>query len=975
MTIKLKLFTITILPTITIIIFSIHHLLDKYDIYQRHNLLLFSSKFLNNTAVALYELQLERGLSSNYIYNTGNDKLHFKDLLLKQQQDTDIVITNFDTFLNDLNKNSSVIANQKFIDKVNTLLKSITEIRTNIINNKLTSDESMSYFSNTISQLIELAESIKFYSGDIHIQSDIMILKKLLLLQELCGQERVLVTLLNNKKVLPKDLDELNNLWEFQHIIYENIKIILNDSSIQIDLMHTKIENYNPYISSIRNLIKNSIGNELSIDNKLWFNIATHRIDDYYILSEEIIKHLEKNIKSKNSQLFNSLLYQIFFTMLTIITLLLGTYLIARNINKSLKQLNAGIENFFDFLNFKSDTPQKIVTNSNDELSIMAKKINKQINYLQLNLENDQNFINETTYIVTLMRDGDFSEKSYFKPSNPNLIELKLVFNELIELILNKIAQQTKSLENLNKTLEDKVYHQTAELEKQIIAITHARDKAIKAEKSKDDFLANMSHEIRTPLNAILGFVTILKKQLSEEKHLNYLNIIDSSGKSLLAIINDILDFSKIKSGKFTITPHEIDPMKEFSNTTLLFAAQAYEKHIIYAVYIDPNLPKTIAMDSTRVTQILSNLLSNAVKFTSRDGVIKVRVLIENETLIISVQDSGIGISKEHITKVFSAFEQADSSTTRKYGGTGLGLSISAKLAELMNGKLSVTSKKGSGSTFTLKLPIKTINTSPKELLDLNKVIKYKFAVLNNSQENEIFVRVIKKYLLDLGITNVVKLNKYQKNGYDILFFIPSDDYNDEIVEAEIPAIAMLRSNFVKLALIPHITSLYAPFAPVSVIQAIDDITVENIQDISKIKTINEDIQINNEVQFIGHVLVAEDNKTNQMLISIILDDYGIDYKIANNGMEAVDMFKEYKFDLVLMDENMPELNGLGAMKQIKEYEMKHSLEKTPIVALTANALTTDIERFLNAGMDGFVAKPINTKYLEQELKKYLKRI
>lgn len=975
MTIKQKLFMMTIVPTMTIVLFSANHLSDKFTTYKNHELLLTSSLLLEDIHEALYELQLENSLSSNYLESNEKDKPYYKDLLLKQNTKADISIKKFDTLVKDINKEHLIIANAEFIEIVATLLKSINVTRNSIMNDALSSEETMQYFNHINSQLLELSDSTRFYSNDIGIQNSIIVLKKLIFLQEISGQERVSVTQLNGKKVSLKSLEKLNSLWELEYSIYENIKILTRGTSLQSYLKHLNVENDNSFINSARDLIKESSTNNFSVDNRVWFNISSHRIDDYYAFSKDILTEIKKDLRTKNSQLFNSFIYQIIFTAVAIITLLFGSYLIYKNISSSLRALNRGIDNFFDFLNFKSETSKEIKIFTNDEISVMSKKINDQIKYLEFNLEDDKYFINETTQIATLMKNGDFSEKPYFEPSNPNLKELKLVFNELITLISNKISEQTTSLEELNRSLEDKVYHQTIALEEQIKDITIARDNAIEAEKSKDNFLANMSHEIRTPLNAILGFVTILRKRIKHEKNLHYLNIIDSSGKSLLAIINDILDFSKIQSGKFTITPNEVDPIVEFSNSTLLFASKTYEKHIIYAVYIDPTMPQTIKVDETRVKQIISNLLSNAIKFTPYDGEIKVRIFMQNSKLIISIEDNGIGISEENISKVFSAFEQADGTTTRKYGGTGLGLSISSKLAELMNGDISLTSKEGSGSTFTLSVPVETINSSPKKLLDINKIKDYRFAILNNSERDNIFERLIKRYLSDLGIESVIELDDYTKDGYDILFFVPSDDYNEEIVEAEIPSIAMLRSNRVKLANIPHITSLYAPFVPTNLLQAIDDITVENIQDIPNEESVKEESKTDDEVKFVGHILVAEDNKTNQMLIGIILEDYGLDYKIANNGLEAVDMYRQYSFDLVLMDENMPELNGIGAMKKIKEYEEQNSLDKTPIIALTANALTSDINRFLSEGMDGFVAKPINTTLLETELNKYLQRI
>jgi len=483
-----------------------------------------------------------------------------------------------------------------------------------------------------------------------------------------------------------------------------------------------------------------------------------------------------------------------------------------------------------------------------------------------------------------------------------------------------------------------------------------------------------MSHEIRTPLNAILGFVTILKKRTTEEKSLNYLNIIDNSGKSLLTIINDILDFSKIQSGKFTITPYKIEPVEEFSNACSLFASKAYEKHLIYAVYIDPNLPQTIEVDAVRVKQILSNILSNSIKFTPDDGEIKVKITIEDSQLIISVQDSGIGISQENISKIFSAFEQADGSTTRKYGGTGLGLSISSQLASLMNGELSVNSELTVGSVFTLKVPVNIINNSNKKLINSDKIASYSFAILNNCQSCSSQAKLIKKYLIDFGAKDILELEEFNSKDnakYDILFFIPDDCYNEDIVNSKKEAIAMLRSNSIKLANLPYIQPLYAPFTPKTITQAIND---TNLQDLNLIKSqkIESDIE---EPKYSGSILIAEDNKTNQMLISLLMEDYGIEYKIANDGLEVVEMFKEANYDLVLMDENMPELNGIAAMKRIREYEQNSSLLLTPIVALTASVLEADIDNFLKEGMDGFVGKPIDTKKLEVVLNKYLKRI
>ena len=499
--------------------------------------------------------------------------------------------------------------------------------------------------------------------------------------------------------------------------------------------------------------------------------------------------------------------------------------------------------------------------------------------------------------------------------------------------------------------------------------LIEAKERAEQSVKVKEEFLASMSHEIRTPLNAILGFVSQLQKEPQSEKAKGYLDIIDSSGKSLLSVINDILDFSKLQSGKFKIEMTEVNVVEEFSRAVVLFNSKAFEKDIVYTVFIDPQMPKSMKMDFLRVKQILFNLLSNAVKFTPRYGHINVAITYSEGALVLSVKDSGIGISKEKQVEIFSAFTQADNSTTRKYGGTGLGLSISQSLAHLMSGELRVESSENSGAIFSLTLPVEVVEATPDTLIDKEYFAKLKVAFLNNHTECNESMQVVKLYLQDFGVQELVTLEEYQSSGYDLLFFAPDDSYNDAIIEAKIPAVALLRSDNVKMAEITHIAPLYAPFVPLSIVEAINETGIGNIKSEVVVEESEE------EVEFEGHILVVEDNKTNQMLIKLLLMDYGLTFKLANDGVEAVEIFQKEKFDLVLMDENMPNKNGLEAMREIREYEKENTLQFTPIVALTANALESDKKRFLEAGMDGFIAKPIDNKLLELELAKFLKRV
>ena len=417
------------------------------------------------------------------------------------------------------------------------------------------------------------------------------------------------------------------------------------------------------------------------------------------------------------------------------------------------------------------------------------------------------------------------------------LTHLLLENRNIIHVIWRDIEDK-KALESENKQM----YHN---LESEVEKRTRELHIAMRA---KGDFLANMSHEIRTPLNAILGFISILKKDEHDEKRKKHFDILDTSSHSLLTIINDILDFSKIESGKLDIEKEKFDVKKAYEETFSLYYEKAKAKDIALHLNIDASFPKQVLGDVVRVKQIVSNILSNAIKFTPDNGKIEINVDYDKQKnhLNCSIVDSGIGIEEENLSKVFNSFAQADSSTTRKFGGTGLGLSISKHLVELMNGSIAVSSVVGKGTNFSFEI----------ELQEVEK-------------------------------------------------------------DEEIP------------------------------------LTVE----------IEEEFTFSKNYK----VLVVEDNKTNQMLVKILLMDVNLVCDIVENGQEAVDTVKEKEYDIILMDENMPILNGIEASKKIRELKIT-----TPIVAVTANAFKGDKEKFLEAGMDDYVSKPIDVKEFLRVLKKYL---
>jgi signal transduction histidine kinase/CheY-like chemotaxis protein len=394
------------------------------------------------------------------------------------------------------------------------------------------------------------------------------------------------------------------------------------------------------------------------------------------------------------------------------------------------------------------------------------------------------------------------------------------------------------------KEKEQELKHQKLLLEKEM---------SEKANQSKSAFLANMSHEIRTPMNGLLGFIEHLEKGEMDSERLKQFKIVRNSGQSLLSIINDILDFSKIESNKMDleIFPYSIREVLE--NSSNLFLSLCSAKNINLHSIIPTELPEYIMGDQTRIKQVICNLLSNAVKFTSEGENITLETRFDSDkgSLYISVIDSGVGIGKHNLERIFDAYSQEDSSVSRKFGGTGLGLSISSRLVNMMGGTLKVESSVGKGSKFYFELPV-------------------------------------------------------------------------EICSKDV------------------------------------------IADRTAVEDINATIQLK------GHVLITEDNKTNQLLLSMILDDYGVTYDIANDGAEAVLNFKIKKYDAILMDENMPIMNGIEATNNIRKLEEQESRLATPIIAITANALKEDRQRFLDAGMDAYLSKPYTEEDLVRVLRQYL---
>ncbi|MGD8639733.1 MAG: response regulator [Gammaproteobacteria bacterium] len=591
-----------------------------------------------------------------------------------------------------------------------------------------------------------------------------------------------------------------------------------------------------------------------------------------------------------------------------------------------------------------------------------------------------------------------------------------------LERSINNMAD---ALRESREQLQEKVDQATSDLlssiqvvEQQNKELSEARQQALLASRVKSEFLANMSHEIRTPMNGVIGFVKLLKKTSLSGEQAEYASTIERSANNLLSIINDILDISKIEAGKVTLKGEDYNLRDCIEEVMALLAPLAYEKNLNLVPIIYNDVPLMLYGDASKLRQILTNLISNAIKFTEVGDVI-VRVMVEDEfddniSIKIMVSDTGIGISQKDQQRLFSTFVQLDSSSTRKYGGTGLGLTISKSLVEMMSGEIGVDSKINQGTTFWFTFSHTKQASQDSAFWTHIPLSGFKVLLYDANQAARLAVQhLMEHWGIDVVTLYTISdvhnhLEIVEKNApFDLIVLgLSQQETKPNLLNGQIESIRKVtRCNI--LALVNSADAkIFANIREAGITAALskpvkysefhqllckllvpDTQLLEYTGTESKADqpepsagtlpaTVNETIasgDIDSSLPLSGiKVLVAEDQEINARLVNIMLAQAGAIVVVVNNGLQAIETANRNSFDVILMDIQMPEMNGVEATKHIRALD--NSNQHIPIFALTANIIKEDRDNYLAAGMDDVLVKPVDEEQLVDIILKNIQR-
>lgn len=657
------------------------------------------------------------------------------------------------------------------------------------------------------------------------------------------------------------------------------------------------------------------------------------------------------------------------------------------------RELDLGIEQLKKRIKDNSFQKQKIEQLKNDmsflrtiyELDITdvkAGRINKAIERIKLgHTQNKLDHIKRLLSEMSLSEENLLETRLTTQKETTHFSNILILSGSIFSFLIVLIAAYLVINEFKRRNLYEKV-------------ILKAKEQAVAGTQAKTEFLANMSHEIRTPMNAIMGMAELLNESNLNDEQRKYVDVFQRAGESLLNIINDILDLSKIEAGHFELDKTPFTLSTVIDKATEIMALKAHQKQLELAVDIDPETHDYYYGDPNRLRQVLLNLIGNAVKFTKK-GEVVLKVMAGQKSnlgreIIIEVTDTGIGMNKFQIENLYERFNQADSSITKEYGGTGLGLNITKRLIELMNGSIQVDSKEGTGTKFIVKIYLEE-DDKPLDQAPLLSLKNKKIIIIDDTKTNRF---ILKKIVEHQGATaheaesgemglSMIHAESQKNEPYDLVLLdcrMPGLDgfkVAERVQSTELkgPMILMLTSDnrpgdLAKSRALGLKSYLVKPVLKQELLTEIGK-ALFNLQ-AKPVTEMKAPVKLNHSNL---KILLVDDNDENRLVIRSFLRNFPWKIEEAKNGQEALDMFETGKYDLVLMDMQMPVLDGYSATKQIRKNELEQKVAPTPIIALTAYALKEEVDKSLEAGCNGHQSKPVAKASLVQCIEDFTKSI